>query len=78
VVVIVDVVNSSVFNDSSAIFNDLEVNSIAVDEIKLIAVVVDGDGIIIEVVLFIVVVDCSVVVVDVVVDVPNCLSNIKK
>jgi hypothetical protein len=70
VVVIVDVVNSSVFNDSSAIFNNLEVNSIVVDRIKLIAiVVVVVDGIIIEVVLFIVVVDCSVVVV---VDVPNC------
>ena len=70
VVVIVDVVNSSVFNDSSAIFNNLEVNSIVVDWIKLIAIVV-VDGIIIEVVLFIVVVDCSVVVV---VDVPNCSS----
>ena len=70
VVVIVDAVNSSVFNDSSAIFNNLEVNSIVVDWIKLIVVVV-VDGIIIEVVLFIVVVDCSVVVV---VDVPNWSS----
>ena len=70
VVVIVDAVNSSVFNDSSAIFNNLEVNSIVVDWIKLIVVVV-VDGIIIEVVLFIFVVDCSVVVV---VDVPNCSS----
>ena len=68
---------SRVFNESSAIFNCLEVNSIVVEEIKLIFVVVAVVGNDVEVVIVvIVVVESSVVDVVVVVviglDVTNC------